>query len=195
TSRGQFGANLLTVAASGGELKTGAEDRRFSFTYGADGKLSYDSQPQLEIKSGRQVTDEQKRGSYDPLTTSIVALLTRADPCLGGPLPVFDGRHRFDLLIDRKGLERVPEGKNLGIKEDGLRCDIRMKRVAGYKPGNDSDTEFKKPARLWLAKLDDSGRFYPVRLEIDIGIGSVVARLVKFEQRPLTADEKALLAK
>lgn len=194
SSRGQFGANVLNVSASTGQLKTGDEDRRFTFDYGPDGKLTYGSQPAIDIKSGRETTDEQRRGSYDPLTASIVALLTRADPC-AGPLPIFDGRRRFDLLIDRKGLERVPEGKQLGIKEDGVRCDVRMKRIAGYKPGTDSDTEFKKPARLWLAKLDDSGRLYPVRVELDIGIGSLVARLVKFDQRPLTPDEKASLAK
>jgi hypothetical protein len=194
SSRGKFGANALAVLASTGHLKTGDEDRRFTFSYGPEGKVSYGSQPALDIKTGREVSDEQKRGSYDPLTASIVALLTRTDPC-AGPLPIFDGRRRFDLLIDRKGSERVPEGKELGIKEDGVRCDVRMKRIAGYKPGTDSDTEFKKPAKLWLARLDDSGRLYPVRVEIDIGIGSLIARLVKFDQRPLTPEEKASLTR
>jgi len=195
SSRGSFAANQLTIAGSQGHLKTSEEDRRFTYVYSPDGKLSYRSEPAIEIKPGREVSDEQRRGAYDPLTAAILALLTRADPCEGGPLPVFDGRRRFDLMVERRGLEKVPDGKALGVSGDGLRCDVRMRRIAGYKRGADSDTEFTKPARLWLAKLDDSGRYYPVRLEIDIGIGAVIARVVKFEQRPLNDEDKQALAK
>ncbi len=193
-SRGRFGANLINAATGGGQLKAGDEDRRFTFTYGPDGQVVYASQPELEVKTGREIGDDQRRGSLDPLSAAVAAFLTRPDPC-SRPIAIYDGRHRFDLLVDNKGMEKVPEAATMGIKDKGLRCDVRMKRVAGYKSGSDGDTEFKRPARLWLAKLDDSGRFYPVRVEIDIGIGSVVAHLVKFDARPLTADEKASLAK
>lgn len=192
TSRGRLGGRLQEVSTSG-RLRAGDEDRRFAYVYGPDGQVSYSSQPALKIKSGREVSDQQKRGSFDPLTAAIAALLTRDDPCQGN-VPVFDGKHRFDLLIDRKGMEPVPDGASLGVTGSGLRCNVSLRRVAGYKPDDDDD-DVKRPARLWLAKLDDSGRYYPVRLEFDVGIGSVVARLSKFDARPLTADEKNALDK
>jgi hypothetical protein len=193
-SRGKVGVNVLNVAASDGRLQAGDEDRRFSYVYGPDGQLTYDSKPELDVKTGREVTDEQRRGSLDPLSAAIAAFVSRPDPCVG-PVAVFDGRRRFDLVVEPKGMERVPDGDSVGVKDKGVRCDVRLHRIAGYKPGADSDTELTRPARLWLAKLDDSGRLYPVRLEIDIGIGEVVAHLTKFNARPLTADEKAALAK
>ncbi len=191
-STGRLAASLQNVSARG-RLRAGDEDRRFSYAYGPDGQVSYASQPALEVKTGREVSDAQRRGSLDPLTAAVAAILTREDPCAAN-VPVFDGKRRFDLMIDRKGIEPVPDGAAIGVTGPGLRCDVRLRRIAGYKPGSDDEGP-QKAARLWLAKLDDSGRYYPVRLEFDLGIGSVVARLAKFDARPLTADEKNSLQK
>lgn len=192
-SRGRIAGNGVAPGESVAEIVSGDKARALRASYNGDGTLNIAENPPREIKPGREVTADQRRGAWDPLMAAMVAVLGRSDPC-AGTLPVFDGRNRFDLVPKKLGSENFPSN-DFKVKGESMVCEVRLRKIAGYKPDTDPDEDFDKPAKLWLGSLDDSGRLYPLRVEIETDFGTVVGQLRKFDSRPLTEAEKLALQK
>lgn len=192
-SRGRVLDNGVAPGESVAEIVSGDKARALRASYTGDGTLSIAESPPPEIKPGREVSADHRRGAWDPLMAAMVAVLGRSDPC-AGTLPVFDGRTRFDLVPKRIGSENFPSN-DFKVKGESVVCEVRLRKIAGYKPNTDPDEDFDKPAKLWLGALDDSGRLYPLRVEIETNFGTVAGQLSKFDSRPLTEAEKVALQK
>lgn len=192
-SRGRLLDGRVTPDTSVAEIVSGDETRALRASYTGDGTLNIAENPAPKIKPGREVAAPQRRGAWDPLMAAMVAVLGRKDPC-AGTLPVYDGRTRFDLVPKKLGTEKF-DSDDFKVRGDSLVCEVRLRKIAGYKPDTDPDEDFDKPARLWLGALDDSGRLYPLRVEIDTNFGTVTGQLRKASSRPLTEEEKVALAK
>jgi hypothetical protein len=187
------GDRFVAQASVGKEGVLDDKARALRASYTGDGTLSIAESPPPEIKPGREVSADHRRGAWDPLMAAMVAVLGRSDPC-AGTLPVFDGRTRFDLVPKRIGSENFPSN-DFKVKGESVVCEVRLRKIAGYKPNTDPDEDFDKPAKLWLGALDDSGRLYPLRVEIETNFGTVAGQLSKFDSRPLTEAEKVALQK
>lgn len=192
-SRGRVLASGVAPSESVAEIVSGDKARALHASYTGDGTLTIAENPPPEIKPGREVSAAHRRGAWDPLMAAMVAVLGRSDPC-AGTLPVFDGRTRFDLVPKKLGSESFPS-KDFKVKGQSMVCEVRLRKIAGYKPNTDPDEDFDKPAKLWLGALDDSGRLYPLRVEIETSFGTVAGQLRKFDSRPLTDAEKVALQK
>lgn len=183
-------ANGAAVPIFGtGRIEVTSDIRTYRFTYGGDGNYAVLDEPPHKFKPGREVSDAQRRGSFDPLTAVAVALLGRPDPC-AAPIGVFDSRRRFDLQMLSSREAALPQQDGPKAVGPARRCEVAMRRIAGYTT-NDKDTAADKPSRLWLARFDDSGRMYPARIEVDTGFGQLVVWLESIKSRPHTAEDRA----
>jgi hypothetical protein len=192
-SRGRIVDGRLNPDESVAQIVSGDEKRALRASYANDGTLSISETPPPDIKPGREVNSAQRRGAWDPLMAAIVTLLGREDPCAGN-IPVYDGRNRFDLVPKKTGSESFPSN-DFKIKGQSVVCEVRIRKIAGYKPGTDPDEDFDNAAKLWLGALDDSGRLFPLRVEIETSFGTIAGQLKKSSFRPLTEDERLALLK
>ena len=141
------------------------------------------------------VSDEQKRGAFDPATAIMVGLLKATEPC-DRTVPVFDSKRRFDVTIARVRTEPLPGTPVPGMTGDALLCEARLKKIAGY--GNENpkdDATGEEPIRVWLGQLDDSGRWYPVRVTFSTGWGTLTARIQTLVNRDLTAEDRKAMGR
>lgn len=192
-SRGRLLENGVVPDDSVARIVSGNNARALRASYASDGTLEIAQNPAPNVKEGREVSADQRRGAWDPLMAAIVTVLGRSDPC-AGTLPIFDGRNRFDLVLKKLGTERFGSS-NFKVRGESVVCEVRLRKIAGYSAKTDPDEDFDKPAKLWLGAIDDTGRLYPLRLEIDSNFGTVVGQLSSASSRPLTEEERVALAK
>lgn len=166
-----------------------------AIAYGTDGGINAPSQiqsfPKYNLKR-YPVSDLEKQHSVDPMSAimqiALGAELDAQNPC-GGVIPVFDGRRRFNLIMEYRGIEEVSTGREKAFEGDALKCWIGFKRVSGYKPRKPKSTDRSDGLSewpdiyMWLAPISGPqgaslGRtiHIPVRMEAHTRLGAVVAR-------------------
>lgn len=188
---GYLAAGRAQPATADAVIQNKNKERRMAISYPGGGRIAISYSPPNTPKPGREVSEGQSNGSYDPLNAAIVALLGRDEPC-AAPVPIYDGRKRFDLVPTARGTETLKGGGN-AYAGPALRCDLTLRKIAGYKPDDqdDKDSWDDHPARIWLARLGDSQRYYPVRLEVDTALGTAVAVLSNRKFSPLATEPAA----
>lgn len=140
------------------------------------------------------VSDLERQRSADPMSAIMQIILAASNksdtpetnPC-GGTIPVYDGRRRFDLIMEPRGTEEISTGKGAAFEGEALKCWIGFKRVAGYKPRKKKRTDRTDGLSewpdiyMWLAPVRAPGTtvHMPVRFFADTRLGSVVARATK----------------
>ena len=101
------------------------------------------------------VTDEQKRGTLDPLSGIVFSLSgvsqTSSKPC-GDTVRVFDGRRRYDIELKFEGKDNL---KSEGYSGPAIRCSVTYKQIAGFKP-NLNKGKALPPITAWFASLDST---------------------------------------
>lgn len=117
-----------------------------------------------ELDPSRQV------GALDPISAGVLAVLSagrRAGECRLA-LPIFDGRRRYDILL---------EGVADRGREDGMAsvdCRARFRRVGGFKPKYMKLPDIPFTVR---AVLREDGSATPIRAWGDTPFGTVIASL------------------
>ena len=144
------------------------------------------------------VSEQERQRSADPMSAIMQIILAASqnpdspasnppsNPC-GGTIPVYDGRRRFDLIMEPRGVEEISTGRGAAFEGEALKCWIGFKRVAGYKPrtpkrSDRTDGLSEWPdIYMWLAPVQaaDTVVHMPVRFYADTRLGSVVARATK----------------
>ncbi len=134
----------------------------------------------------------ERQHSVDPMSAIMQIILgARLDsekPC-GGTIPVFDGRRRFNLIMEYRDTEEISTGKGDAWSGEALKCWIGFKRVAGYKPrkpraSDRTDGLSEWPdIYMWLAPVKGPGTvvYMPVRFFAKTRFGAVIARATKLE--------------
>ena len=123
-----------------------------------------------------------RHAAVDPLSALLhVVLGTTADsqaPC-GRAVPIFDGRSRYDLLLDYVRDITIAADETAAYDGPGLLCKIRLQPMDGFEMTGDVD-----PGR-WQSRLEmasvSGGRFVvPLRLSLRTDFGGLVARVTQF---------------
>lgn len=134
----------------------------------------------------------ERQHSVDPMSAImqiiLAAELNSDKPC-GGTIPVFDGRRRFDLIMEYRETEEISTGKGDAWSGEAVKCWIGFKRVAGYKPrkpkaSDRADGLSEWPdIYMWLAPIKgpDTVVYMPVRFFAKTRLGAVIARATKLE--------------
>ena len=147
--------------------------------------------------TGREiVTDQQKKGALDPITALLQMLGDVAvDDSCTLTVPVFDGKRRFDLLGEDKGMEMVNE-KDYGVYSGRARkCSVDFNMIAGDWTDrkknrfweNENGEKGRAAFHIWLARVAPEMPELPVRLESTSPFGDIVAHLSQWHYA--TADE------
>jgi hypothetical protein len=135
------------------------------------------------------VTEEQKRATVDPISAIMYILqgssATPENPC-GQTIPIFDGRRRFDILLEHVEDGTVSTGKKGAYNGEAMKCWIGYKKVAGFKPpkkkrrANQEESKSDWPdVHMWLAKMSDEELLVPVRIQSETSFGIFIARAMK----------------
>jgi hypothetical protein len=137
--------------------------------------------------------DAHKAGIVDPLSAMLVATeegLT-SFACRRS-LPVFDGRHRYDLQLTFKRMDWVKAEQ--GYQGPVVVCAVRFQPIAGHR-STSTLTNFLADGRdieLWLAPIAGTLVLAPFRASIASMMGSLVVQAKAFETTRLPSRRAAV---
>lgn len=94
-------------------------------------------------------------------------------------VPVFDGRRRFDFVIDRLGQEEMVRDRYSAFTGTAQTCKVAMEVLHGKKRERDYGGfgSEGRTATIWLAPIFEGLAPMPVRIEYDTRWGLIVAHL------------------
>ena len=172
--KGRFGAATAHPEAYHEERRRNGADRRNRVDYGADGAVIGGSTP----PPPDPVPAALARGTVDNLTAYFMLerKLARDGHC-ALTVPVFDGRHRYNLhFADGGGAVLAPAG---GQQFAGATTVCRMTReeVAGFAS---EKGEGVQSGTIWYAPLLPGDMMVAVRMELVSEIGQIEAYLAEF---------------
>ncbi len=102
------------------------------------------------------VTDEQKRGTLDPLSGLVYSLsgvsMSPEKPC-GETVRVFDGRRRYDIELKFAGQDKVKTDG--GYNGPTVKCTVTYKQIAGFKP-NLNKGKSLPTITAWFATMEST---------------------------------------
>ncbi len=172
------------------------KNRIISMEFGAGGDVTtLFLVPTPTDDNGRDaVPPEKMKGSSDPMTALLsVSHKVSAEKSCAGRVPVFDGRRRYDVVVEDRGTENLAPNDHNSFSGDAVRCDFHVERIAGYDQrvtDEDAKKQRFRTGRAWFAEILPGRAAIPVRIEID---GDFVPTLVHLRdvQQPVIAQKPA----
>jgi Protein of unknown function (DUF3108) len=159
------------------DTRRNGDERHNRVDYRPDGSLDANSTP----PPPDPITPEAARGTVDNLTAyfRLERQLIAKKTC-AMTVPVFDGRHRYDLVFEDAGQEVLsPDG---GQKWEGNAIACRMTRnIRGIPDGEEG--EGARRGTIWYAPLLPGDVMVPVRMQLKTQIGTVDAYLAEVHGR------------
>jgi hypothetical protein len=122
-----------------------------------------------------------KVGALDPM--SAVLMLTKADgrpPC-DRRVNIFDGKHRYDIVLTPKRLTRLPPSSVGQSPEIGHVCRIAYEPVAGHRDNEDTKAyAANRDVEIVLRRIPGSQMLIPyaVNVPTEWGTGSMMAERI-----------------
>ncbi len=150
--------------------------------------------PEWKPPAQHAITEEQRRGSLDPLSAGL-SVGFAGDSACDRTVQSNDGKRRIDIIFKKVGVESAATAGVPGAQGDLLVCEIFTRRVAGefHDAPKEAETERERPMRVWLARFDATQIRYPAKLEAQTGFGTIRGRIMSFKERPLTPEESQAL--
>ena len=192
TSAGKLGRSgpqpsLYTLSYAGGN-KHG--EVRMSFSGGAVSGVSTlpKKRPNPKIIP---VTPEQLRGVLDPMTGALLRLrpnLPDADlKICEETIPAFDGKLRFNLVLEPKRQARVESKTPDGYSGLAAVCGVKFVPISGFRPGDrgiDFMSAHADEIEVWLVPLPGTALYLPYRISVPTAFGSGTGEMISFEVSP-----------
>jgi Protein of unknown function (DUF3108) len=184
-----FDTTDLTVAANGARGASGIswqsynlshsynrKFRRTTMTNGPSGPVATIAPAYSDM--GRPATSQaQKRGAYDPLSAFYLLGRTAGAGGCDARVAVFDGRHRYDLVMTPIGAGNV---RVAGYSGPVMRCALRYVPIAGYNPTRANERREIPTGEIQFAPPASAGGFsYPVRVRVPTPVGMASLTLTR----------------
>ena len=147
----------------------------------------------LEYRDGRPVVvsvepkrktppipPEKLTGSVDMATAILtVARAVSSEKSCAVRVPVFDGRRRFDALIEAHGEDELPRSSRSAYSGKAEVCDLAIEMLHGRRKKTDYGglAGGEKTMTFWFARLFDGVYPLPVRVQLDTDLGGVIGHL------------------
>jgi len=192
---GGFSTEGARPSAGSLSIIVGDKPRTWVAQY-AGGTIQETHTPAYKPSPQNTITDEQRRGSLDPMSAALSVGLA-GDAACDRTVHSNDGKRRIDIIIKKIGTEPAASAGVPGAQGDLLVCEIFTRRVAGEfeSAPKEAETERERPMRIWLARMDQSQMRYPAKLEAQTGFGTIRGRILSFRERPLTPQESQAMRK
>lgn len=153
SSTGQVAGAALQPKKYNSNTNNEKQNQKVDLTYTASG-IELFADPAYNVDRF-PVTDEQKRGTLDPLSGIVFSLSgvsqTSSKPC-GDTVRVFDGRRRYDIELKFEGKDTL---KSEGYSGPAIKCSVTYKQIAGFKP-NLNKGKALPPITAWFASVDST---------------------------------------
>lgn len=193
-----FGAFKASGASSvSGAIEQGALlPETYDFNWRKDKKLKRAIEISFDDRTAREIAvkpeprikpdtvplkPDHKTGNFDPL--SAVLMLTKADgrpPC-DRRVQIFDGLHRYDIVLAPKHRVRLPPSSAGQKPEIGHVCRITYEPVAGHRDNEDTKAyKANQDAEIVLRHVPGSEMLIPhsVNIPTPWGTGTMVAKRI-----------------
>jgi len=130
--------------------------------------------------------------ALDPLTALLHSTTVPLDtPACSLTVPIFDGRRRFDVRLERVGTEKLEHLVSPLLDRDAVKCRVHVRRVAGFtkKEIKNMDKAKDRHAVIWVSKLRRLKMWMPVRFSYMSRWGPATGRVVGIDIAPLAPTD------
>lgn len=141
---------------------------------------TFEVAPPAAADNRPEVPAEQTADTIDPLSAALTLAMAGADAQAGRLIPVYDGRRRYDLMVQALAPDQLHEQTYQG---PAVRLDVRWTRNGGFaKPSLFMPSTLPDSGTIWVAppRPESLALPLPVRIESDSPFGVTVIRLVNF---------------
>ncbi len=192
---GGFSTQGARPSAGSLSIVVGDKPRTWIAQYGG-GTMQEQHNPAYKPSPQNTITDEQRRGSLDPLSAALSVGLAGDGAC-DRTVQSNDGKRRIDVIVRKVGTEPAATAGVPGAQGDLLICEISTRRIAGEfdEAPKEAEAERDRPMRVWFARMDQSQMRYPAKLEAQTGFGTIRGRILSFSERPMTPQESQAMRK
>jgi hypothetical protein len=140
--------------------------------------------PLLPLPDRIPVTDADRRGVVDPITSALNRVAGTGNPvnpeACNRKIPVFDGRVRYDLQSQFKRMEMVKAEK--GYEGPAVVCALNFIPISGYVPSRAAIKYLIElhDAEVWLAPIAGTRVLAPFRFSMPTPLGPAVLQATEF---------------
>ncbi|HTV35543.1 MAG TPA: DUF3108 domain-containing protein [Xanthobacteraceae bacterium] len=140
--------------------------------------------PLLPLPDRIPVTDADRRGVVDPMTSALTRVGGSGDPvtpeACNRKVSVFDGRVRYDLHSQFKRMEMVKAEK--GYEGPAVVCALYFTPISGYVPDRAAIKYLieLRDAEVWLAPIAGTRVLVPFRFSMPTPLGPGVLMAKQF---------------
>jgi hypothetical protein len=130
------------------------------------------------------VTDADRRGVFDPMTSMLNRVAGDGDPVVpeacNRKVAVFDGRVRYDLHSEFKRMETVKAER--GYAGPAVVCAVYFTPISGYVPNRPAIRYLVelRDAEVWLAPISGTRVLVPFRFSMPTPIGVGLLQATEF---------------
>ena len=191
---GTFTPQGIVPRAGSLSLVVGSTTRTWLAQYGAGGTLQETHNPPWKPLPKEVIPDDKKLGSLDPLSAALFVAMG-GDAACDRVAQINDGKRRTDVILRKLRTETPTQAALPEAKGDVLVCELYSKRIAGQfdDAPEEDESQREHPMLVWLAHLDDTPFRYPAKLEARTGFGTIRGKLLSFNERALTEEEKVAM--
>jgi hypothetical protein len=159
------------------------DDVRIALTGG--NVTDYADEPPLPPVPNRiPVTDADRRGVFDPMTSMLNRVAGSGDPvapeACNRKVAVFDGRVRYDLHSEFKRMETVKADR--GYEGPVVVCAVYFTPISGFVPDRPAIKYLVelRDAEVWLAPISGTRMVVPFRFSMPTPLGMGVLQATEF---------------
>jgi hypothetical protein len=159
------------------------DDVRIALTAG--NVTDYAVEPPLPpIPDRIPVTDADRRGVFDPMTSMLNRVAGDGDPVVpdacNRKVAVFDGRVRYDLHSEFKRMETVKAER--GYAGPAVVCAVYFTPISGYVPNRPAIKYLVelRDAEVWLAPISGTRVLVPFRFSMPTPLGVGMLQATEF---------------
>lgn len=159
------------------------ENRQVHLSYDGPGPIDYSVLPPPDGAERDPVPPNLTVGTVDPLSGTLAVLLrvARGGRC-EGEIPVFDGRRRYDMIVQPGAPMVLPAIHSSIFAGAAQRCEFKLRRIAGFwKKKSQVGRRVTDPV-LWVASPLDGVPPVPVRFTASTGFGDLRIHLTRVER-------------
>lgn len=175
-----------------GPLDTRAGAREFAITSSYRGKSRqikgtakpeatpvWTVEPPIPRDERDPVPDALRKESLDPMAAVVVAATrTSAGDACGGTARVFNGKVRTNVHLTHLGSDVLSANRFSSFSGPAEKCEARYETLAGAYKKSWFGSDAPPPViRFWIARLDGSRFWIPVRVEASTEIAKVLVHL------------------
>jgi len=180
--RGQLAEGKPRPEAFQSDVRRNGVDRRLQVDYRADGTVIGSATPPA-TEPVTPVPADQLRGTVDSVTAfyQLERQLARGGGC-ALKIPVFDGRHRYDLQFSDAGRPILTPAANQNFAGLTQACRMARQEIGGFFVDR-SHIEGVRAGTIWYARLVPGDSLIPVRIDMQSEIGDVAIYLSELRGR------------